>query len=202
MPCYFFINILLLLLLQAGFFLPFRAENRHNPSSIQLTEIGQFGVLRKARPQAAAHYHTGIDIRRPRANYDAEPVFPIAAGIVISKRTDGPYANLIIEHTYDGKKLWSLYEHIAGITVNVGDRVQPSVPIARFMNKDELNRYGWQFDHFHLEILKVQPLRMTPTAKTPDRFFNAYTLVCYTPDDLRKYYLDPLMFFSTQITQI
>jgi hypothetical protein len=50
---------------------------------------------------------------------------------------------------------WSLYEHIAGISVNTGDTVLPETPIARFMTKAEHNKHGWKFDHFHLEILKA-----------------------------------------------
>ncbi|MDR1225937.1 MAG: M23 family metallopeptidase [Prevotellaceae bacterium] len=186
--------ILLTGFLQSAVFLPINAANRHDASTIQLTEIGAFGILRKARPGVPAHYHTGIDVKRPNGDYDFNPVYPVAEGVVISKRTDGPYANLIIEHTMSGKKIWSLYEHIAGINVGVGDRVGPTLPVARFMNRNELNRYGWQFDHFHLEILKVQPLRLQPTAQTPERFYNSYSLVCYTKNDLEKYYHNPMLF--------
>ncbi len=185
--------------LQIGVFLPFDTPNRHDASKIQLTEIGQFGLKRKARPDVPAHYHTGIDIKRPGNNYNSESIFPMAEGKVISKRTDGPYANIIIEHTINGNKIWTLYEHIAGIRVNVADMVNPLTPIARFMNREELNRYGWQFDHFHFEILKVQPIKIQPTAKTPERFFNAYSLVCYRLDDLNRYYYDPIKFFELSL---
>jgi len=128
---------------QGYVFLPISSGNRKDVSKIELTNIGQFGILRKARPNIPAHYHTGVDIKRPTANYTSEPIFPIAKGQVVSKRTDGPYANLIIKHEIDGKKFWSLYEHIAGIKVGVGDIVDHQSPIARFMNKVELNRFGW-----------------------------------------------------------
>ncbi|MDR1156503.1 MAG: M23 family metallopeptidase [Bacteroidales bacterium] len=183
--------------LQSNVYLPFDPGSRRDVSKIRLTEIGEFGLKRKARPTVPAHYHTGIDIRRPGGNYDAEPVFAMAAGKVISKRTDGPYANLIIEHLIDRVKVWTLYEHIAGILVNAGEIVTPSTPIARFMNRDELNRYGWQFDHFHFEVLRVQPLKLQPTAKNPERFFNAYSLVCYNLDDLYRYYYSPVKFLES-----
>ena len=41
------------------------------------------------------------------------------------------------------------------LITNLNETVNPDKPIARFMNKQELNTHGWQFDHFHLEILKI-----------------------------------------------
>ena len=190
-------TVLISIFLQVNISSPSNQENYYkNISTIQLTEIGQFGLKRKARENVPEHYHTGIDIKRSGNNYNYEPIFPIAEGKVISKRTDGPYANLIIEHTINGKKVWSLYEHIADIKVNIGDWVKPSTHIARFMNKEELNKHGWQFDHFHLEIMKIKPLPIRPTSKNPDRFYNAYSLVCYTMDDLNRYYYNPILFLK------
>ena len=179
--------------------IPVLLKDRHDISNIHLTEIGKFGLLRKARNNIPEHYHTGIDIKRPGHNYESEPIFPVAKGIVISKRTDGPYANLIIEHEINGQKIWTLYEHISEIQLKVTDSVDPTTSIARFMNKDELNRYGWQFDHFHLEIIKIRPQRTNPTKDNPERFYNSYSLVCYSINDLQKYYFDPISFFKTNL---
>jgi murein DD-endopeptidase MepM/ murein hydrolase activator NlpD len=153
-------------------------------------------LLRKARPAVPAHLHTGIDIKRPNDNYLNEPIYPIAKGIVISKKTNGPYAQLIVEHYITGLKFWSLYEHIAGIVVDVHDSVEPAKPIGRFMNVNELKRYGWQFDHVHLEILKVRPLLLKPDKINPDRYYEPYSLICYLKKDLDKYYYDPLIFLE------
>lgn len=177
-------------------YLPINLSDRRNIDGIRLTEIGRFGLMRKARPNVPKHYHTGIDIKRPNSNYVSEPIYPIANGVVISKRTDGPYANLIIEHTIKDRKVWSLYEHIAGIKVDVDDNVSPNTPIARFMSRDELNKFGWQFNHFHLEILKVKPMRLKSTPENPQRFYNSYSLICFTLDDLDRYYFDPLVFLT------
>ena len=174
--------------------LPVEADDRKSLDQIELTKIGEFGLLRKARPKVPAHYHTGIDIKRPSANYLDEPVFPIAEGVVISKRQDGPYAQIIVEHE-DGK-FWTVYEHIAGIKVGLFDHVSPDTPIARFMNKEELNRYGWHFDHIHFEVLKVRPIQLKRESKHPNRLFASYTLVCYTKEDLYKYFYDPVDFFE------
>jgi murein DD-endopeptidase MepM/ murein hydrolase activator NlpD len=193
--------LVLILILSASFksdlCLPVRTPNRKSLSTLSLTRIGEFGLLRKSRPTVPAHYHTGIDIRRPANNYPDEPIFPICDGIVISKRQDGPYAQLIIEH--NNPPCWSVYEHVAGIKVNLNDHVNPDSPIARFMNKTELNKYGWQFDHFHLEILRIRPVKLAADPKNPERKFSSYTLVCYTKDDLDRYYFNPIEFFRDQL---
>lgn len=185
--------------INAQIFLPIEIPNHKDLSKVKLSEIGNFGLLRKPRLNVPAHFHTGIDIKRPNKNYSNEPIFPIALGKVISIRKDGPYANIIIEHDFDNMKFWSLYEHISGIKVKMNDIVNPNKAIARFMNTEESNKNGWQFDHFHLEILKVKPIPLKPIEGYPERFFKSYSLVCYTEDDLNKYYYNPLEFFQKHI---
>jgi murein DD-endopeptidase MepM/ murein hydrolase activator NlpD len=153
-------------------------------------------LTRKARLSVPSHLHTGIDIRRPRPNYDNEPVYPMAEGVVISKRTDGPFAQLIVEHTIEGRQYWTVYEHIAGITVGVLARVDPTTPVARFLNRDELQHYGWQFDHVHFEVLRARPVHLKEDALKPERYYASYTLECHTPDDLHRYFFDPLEFLD------
>lgn len=176
--------------------LPISVKDRCAFESLQLTSIGSFGHFRKARPGIPEHLHTGIDIRRPDNNYNDSPIFPATQGKVVSLRDDGPFAQIIIEHKLDVEScVWTVYEHVAGITVSVGDEVNPYNPVARFMNEKELDRYGWQFDHFHFEVLKQPPRRAEPDSNTPFRFFQTYNLVCYTQEDLAKYYYDPFDFF-------
>ena len=129
--------------------------------------------------------------KRPSKNYFNEPVYSVSVGTVISMRTDGAFAQLIIEHN----NYWSVYEHIAGITVSIGEKVNSKNPIARFMTKNELNIYGWQFDHLHFEILKRKPLALKPNIKTPQRLHRAYTLECFTDRELDRNYFYPLEFF-------
>lgn len=179
------------------FLLPVKSSNRKTLGELRLTDIGNFGLLRKARPGVPPHFHTGIDIRRPSKNYKDEPVFPLMEGVVISKRTDGPYAQLILEHKTGNKKIWTVYEHIAGVLVNLNERVQPATPIARFMNENELNKYGQQFDHLHFEILKIEPKKIKPVSTTPFRMFSSYTLVCFKREDLEKYFYDPIEFMRS-----
>jgi murein DD-endopeptidase MepM/ murein hydrolase activator NlpD len=177
--------------------MPVDCNDRTSTKQIRLTSIGKFGLLRKARPGVPAHLHTGIDIQRPHDNYKNEPIFPISKGIVISKRDDGAFAQLIIEHSFNGKKFWTVYEHIAGIVPKLNDIVDPMTPIARFMTREELNSFGWQFDHVHFEILKVKPQKIKPSPKTPERIFNSYTLECHSTADVEKYFYEPLLFFET-----
>jgi murein DD-endopeptidase MepM/ murein hydrolase activator NlpD len=175
---------------------PVAIEDRYSWESLRLTEIGSFSHIRKARPGIPEHLHTGIDIMRPGDNYEDEPIFAVSPGIVISKRDDGPFAQIIIEHPDGDRKIWTVYEHVSGIRVSVGDNVTPSQPIARFMNKEELARYGWQFNHVHFEVLRHEPRPIKPSAKTPSRYFNTYNLECYTKDELARYYYDPLDFIN------
>lgn len=189
------LSIMIIGPLCAQVYLPISCSNRNSLKEVKLTPIGDYGILRKSRLHVPAHYHTGIDIQRPSSNYINEPIYPASDGIVISKRDDGPYAQLIIEHHYKNFTFWTLYEHIAGITVNVGDQVSFKAPIGRFMSKNELNKHGWQFDHLHFEILKVKPLPIKPDHKNPQRRFNGYNLVCNTPEDLSRFYYNPSEFF-------
>ncbi len=174
--------------------MPVQTKDRLSTDELELTAIGRFGLVRKARKTVPSHYHTGIDIKRPRPNYVDEPIYPIARGTVISKRDDGPYAQLIIEHEIRGIRFWTLYEHLAGITVNVNSSVSPETPIGRFMNRKELNRYGWQFDHVHFEVLRVRPMPLRPVPSTPERFYSSYSLTCFSKAVLEKYFYDPVDF--------
>jgi hypothetical protein len=178
-------------------YLPVNVRDRQSLESVQLTTIGDFGMLRKARPGIPAHLHTGIDLKRPNQNYYAELVFPVAVGKVISIRDDGPYAQIIIQHKLpNARYIWTVYEHIAGIQVRINQDVDPFRPIARFMTADELNRYGWQFDHVHLEILKIQPSARPPEKAQPFLRYGTFALDCHNLSELEERYFSPLEFFS------
>lgn len=179
--------------------IPIDALERSSLQELELTEIGEFGLLRKERPNVPVHLHTGIDIKRIGNNYENNLIFPIAEGIVISKRDDGPFAQLILEHYMANRRFWTVYEHIAGIAVELYDEVTPDQPIARFMNKEELNKYGWQFDHFHLEILKIAPLKISNQKEQEDRHFMSFTLKCFFQKSLTQYYYDPVQFLMDHL---
>jgi murein DD-endopeptidase MepM/ murein hydrolase activator NlpD len=182
---------------RSNFYLPIKTSDRQSVNSISLTIIGEFGLVRKERPGIPAHFHTGIDIKRPTSNYQDEPVYSIYEGTVISVRQDGPYAQLIIEHG-SSQKFWTVYEHVAGIKVRLNEQVTPNLPIARFMNMYELNKYGWQFDHVHFEILKIKPIKIKPDNSNRERHYSSYSLLCLTKNELNKYFYNPIEFLSRE----
>jgi hypothetical protein len=180
-----------------AWYIPINAENRQSLENIQLTAIGSFGLLRKAHTGVPAHLHTGVDFKRPSINYIDEPIFPAARGTVISLRDDGPYAQIIIEHSLDASTpVWTVYEHISGIKIKLNESVDPHRPIARFMNRDELDKYGWQFDHVHFEVMRVRPKPLRPDKSKPSLCYGTYCLVCYTQQDLDERYYHPLDFLK------
>ncbi len=180
-----------------GWYLPINVANRQSLENVRLTAIGEFGRQRQARPAVPAHLHTAIDLMRPKKNYVDEPIFPAAKGTVISLRTDGPFAQIIIEHHESNSEIvWTVYEHIAEVSVELDEIVDPQRAIGRFFNKNELDKFGWQFDHLHFEILKQPPRRVKHDPRLPLRLYGAYTLECYNQDDLRKYYHEPRDFFE------
>lgn len=176
--------------------LPIDAPDRSSTHFIQLTDIGEFGLKRKERKEVPAHLHTGIDIKRGNGNYLNAPIYSIDRGTVISKREDGPYAQLIIEHDEGDFMYWTVYEHIAEIRVGLYEKVDSDTQIARFYNTSELIKYGWQFDHFHFEVLKKRPIKIKPTAENPERHFYSHTLVCFNEQELIRNFYSPLEFFS------
>jgi hypothetical protein len=179
--------------------IPLNVNDRKDFSKIHLTQIGEYGLIRNARSKIPAHLHTGIDIKRPDANYNNEPIYPLTSGKVISIRRDGPYAQIILEHHFKNATFWTLYEHVSGIMIRLNENVNPMNPIARYMNKKELDKYGWQFDHFHLEILKQQPTMINPDKEHPERFFGSYSLICFQKKDLERYYYNPLEFIKMHL---
>lgn len=184
---------------RTAWFLPINVVNRQSLENVRLTAIGEFGRPRQARAKVPAHLHTAIDLMRPTGNYVHESIFPASVGSVISIRTDGPFAQIIIEHQEsNGEFVWTVYEHIAEASVGLGEVVNPERAIGRFFNKNELDKFGWQFDHLHFEILKQPPRRVKPEPQLPLRLYSAYTLECYNHDDLRKYYHDPRGFFESR----
>lgn len=177
-------------------FLPIDVPNRQSLARAEVTEIGAFGIMRKARPTVPAHYHTGVDLKRPSTNYRDEPVYPMHTGLVVSLRDGGPYAFVILRHEARVGTLWTLYEHLGKIFVEVGDSVVPESPIARFLNYAELREFGRKFDHIHVEILHAEPILQEPSPDHPALFFRSYTLQCLTPEELEAHYYSPLDFLQ------
>ena len=67
------------------------------------------------------------------------------------------------------------------------------------MNIDELNRHGWQFNHFHFEVLKMSPLRLKRDSSLPDRLFVSNSLGCFAEDDLTNLFYSPIDFLEEHL---
>ena len=185
------------LIIAQNLYFPINIKNRQSAEEIKLTEIGKFGLWRIKWKANAPHFHTGCDIKRPGANYLNEPIFSVANGRVISVRNDGANSQVIIEHQLKNKFMfWSVYEHVMAVMVRPGDYVEPLKPIARFMTKEELAKFGWHFDHVHLEIMKLSPLKIKPSKAQPNWLYVTYSLSCFTEKKLHKYYYNPLKFVT------
>jgi murein DD-endopeptidase MepM/ murein hydrolase activator NlpD len=182
-----------------GWYVPVKTADRKSINSIKLTDIGEFGLLRKERENVPAHYHTAIDIERPNENYSHEPVFSAHAGMIISIRDEGPYSEIIIEHTMpDDEFIWTIYQHVSEIKVEVFQKVSALQVIACFMNEVELKKYGQQFNHLHFEILKLPPEQVEEDQANPFRFFAGYSIKCFTEEELNNYYFNPMKFLKKE----
>jgi murein DD-endopeptidase MepM/ murein hydrolase activator NlpD len=180
------------------FRLPVDAPDRRRLDPARLTAFGSFGHPRVARTAAPAHLHAGLDFRRPPGGAYAGAVYPIAPGEVIGLRDDGPFAQIMVAHPDASRaRLWTVYEHVAGIRVSRGDRVTPKVPMARLLARAELDRHGHHFDHLHLEILRAAPRPLAPTPRLPERRFGTYALECRTEAELAARYHDPGRFLDS-----
>lgn len=97
-------------------------------------EGGQYGFVRNPVEVSAGlvytRFHEGIDIRPMRRDERGEPldeVRAIAAGTVAYVNLVPGYSNygryVVVEHRWDGASYYSLYGHLASVTVRAGSRV-------------------------------------------------------------------------------
>jgi len=154
-----------------------------------------FKSLRAPFGPVKLHYHTGTDIRKKNSSdpNDAagEPVYAIAAGRVIGIYDPPPQRRIIVEHRLpDETKVWSVYVHIIDEKVIIGQIVDCETIIARLMNARELDQYGREYNHVHLEIMKTKPARF-------DRFYQRETFTCYSEAEVDKYFYDPELFLKS-----
>lgn len=105
-------------------------------------EGGQYGMTRTPQRQGQevihTRFHEGVDIRPVRRDASGEPLDPIlaaAAGTVVHASTDAGGSNygryLVIEHTLNGSPYYTLYAHLASISVRPGDKVSKGQVVAR-----------------------------------------------------------------------
>lgn len=170
--------------------LPLNTIDRQDWSTLILEPDDHFKALRAPFDSVKLHYHTGIDLQNGNAGSPGEPVYAIAAGKVIAIEDAPPQRRITIEHALaDGTKIWSVYIHIINERVRVGDIVDVETIIARLMNPTELDRYGWEYDHVHLEIMKKLPPIVS-------EFYDRKTFTCYSEGEVDEYFYDPQVFLK------
>ncbi len=175
--------------------LPLNTADRQDLSTAFLESDAHFKALRAPFGPVKLHYHTGIDLQNGNTETAPEPVYAIAAGKVVAIEDSPPQRRITIEHTLpDGKKVWSIYIHIIDEQVKVGDIVDTETVIARLMTLTELQMYGLEYNHVHLEIMKQMPIYATD-------FQQRKTFTCYTEREVDEYFFNPEEFLRNQFTK-
>jgi murein DD-endopeptidase MepM/ murein hydrolase activator NlpD len=124
-------------------------------------EGGRYGFVRNPVPTASGlvytRFHEGIDIKPLRRDGRGEPldeVHAIADGKVVHANAVPGYSNygryIVIEHTWDGSRYYSLYGHLSEISAIVGATVQRGDRIARLGHSGE--GLTQARSHLHLEL--------------------------------------------------
>ncbi len=172
--------------------LPLNTIDRQDWATLVFEPDAHFKALRAPFDSIKLHYHTGIDLQNTNAVGSGQPVYAVAAGKVIAIEDPPPQRRITIQHTLvEGTKVWSVYIHIINERVRVGDIVDTETVIARLMNAAELERYGQEYNHVHLEIMK----------KIPPAFVDVNqrkTFTCYTDQEVDEYFYNPETFLKNQ----
>lgn len=176
--------------------LPLRTADRQDWSTVLFEPDAKFKTMRSPFGQVKLHYHTGADIQVKEefgfVDAPGMPVYAIAAGKVVAIEDPMPQRRITIEHKLpDGKTVWSAYCHISDAQVSVNQLVDEETVIARRMNREELDHYGWEYDHVHLEILKKLPVYVTD-------YYHRKTFTCDTEAEVDEYFFDPVFFLNFQ----
>jgi murein DD-endopeptidase MepM/ murein hydrolase activator NlpD len=175
--------------------LPLNTIDRQDWSTVYLESDAYFKNLRAPFGTVKLHYHTGMDLQNRAAVSPGEPVYAIAAGKVIAIEDPPPQRRITIEHLLpNGDKVWSVYIHIIDEQVKVGDIVDSETVIARLMNAAELERYGKEYDHVHLEIMKIMPPHFI-------NFDQRKTFTCYSNQQVDEYFYNPEEFLKNQFSK-
>lgn len=175
--------------------LPLNTADRQDWSTIFLEPDAHFKALRAPFGPVKLRYHTGTDLQNGNAFVVGEPVYAVATGKVIAIEDPPPQRRITIEHALpDGQRVWSVYIHIIEEQVIVGDMVDTETVIARLMTPAELELYGLEYNHVHLEIMKQMP------GYAAD-FQHRKTFTCYTEKEVDDHFYNPVEFLKSQFTK-
>lgn len=175
--------------------LPLNTSDRKDWSTLSFEPDAHFKALRAPFGPVKLHYHTGVDLQNSHPQRPAEPVYAIAPGIVIAIDDPLPQRRITIEHTLpDGSTVWSIYVHISNEQVAVGDIVDTETVIGYLMSQAELQIYGREFDHVHLEIMKQMP-------EEAAEYHQRKTFTCYSESEVDEYFFNPVAFLKSRFTK-
>ncbi len=166
-----------------GIFSPFMEADRKDLRTLRGRIVGKYGDFR--RSYVPGHLHAGTDFR---GRYE-ESVYPIAPGRVILISGSFPNKSIVIRHDLSsGRRLYSLYVHVEDIRIREGDAVDENTLLGRIFTEEELRQADFGTDvHLHLEIRN----------SFEDLGRASYTSM--NRDDLDKYCMDPMGFFSLHL---
>lgn len=164
--------------------IPLGAENRKSFNSIKWEKDAHF-----MSPRIGGHLHTGIDLMKSIHNVGAK-IYAASNGRVVSIYAREPHKAVMVMHQLaSGETIYSVYVHITDIQVSIGETVDSNTFIARLMNAEQLNKYGWEFNHVHFEILRGKP-----RIETPGKYLS-YSVLCNTQEEVNKHFYNPVSFF-------
>lgn len=161
------------------FLTPFKENKRNSYRQFYKRCISTFGAHRDSYMRG--HKHSGADIKGSLN----EPVYPVGDGIVTDIHLAFPHRTIIVLHRLpEGRHIYSVYKHVEGVVVTIGDTVSKDRPIARLFNADELKKSKFGVCHLHFEIKH----------NVSDNGRASFT--CFTREELDKYYYDPLEYMK------
>lgn len=172
--------------------LPLDTGDRTNWHSIAFESDAYFMASRRNSYNNQPRLHTGIDMQNGgeagTRGGPGELVYSMGPGIVLGTFDRLPNRRVVIEHTFENApKVWTAYVHINESLVSPGEWVDAYSPIARRMNRQELRRYGEQYNHVHIEVMKKLP----PIVNGQYQWM---TFHCYAPKQVQEYFYNPKTF--------
>ena len=165
--------------------LPLKTDSRKDLKSVLWEHDAHFLAKRKG-----GHFHTAIDIMNPKGG-PGEKVFAASRGEVVSIYAIEPNRAVMIKHTLPSlETVYSVYVHVTNIQVKIGDMVTSDTIIATLMDKQQLNNFGWEYNHLHFEILKKP--RTCEIGK-----ILSYSTKCRTIKEVEKHFYNPISFLKS-----
>lgn len=165
--------------------LPLRTDSRKDLKSVFWEHDAHFLAKRKG-----GHFHTGIDIMNPKGGL-CEKIFAASRGEVVSIYTIEPNRGVMIKHILPSREtVYSVYVHVTNVQVKIGDIVTSDTVIATLMDKQQLNNFGWEYNHLHFEILKKP--RTCEIGK-----ILSYSTKCRTIKEVEKHFYNPIDFLQS-----